>query len=207
MRFLIAATCVLFGVGLFAEETAPKWCSARRDLDVGSWRGSATITVDKPAVALGAKFEVDIRFRNGGGGDDFYNPFFNHLVPLPARLAIFDSQHKYLGDLLRWEGGSRRSPGINEWAWIPGECYVGCSERFRAGYVPGTVHGVMSNLLPPGTYYLQMIYFKAFASTNPARLESNPPTDVRERVAKFLKTFDCGELFRSNVATIRFTAR
>jgi len=207
MRLLTVGVLVILCGSVIAAKTAPEWSAEKHDLNAGSYKGMATIAVDKSGVTLGEKFSVDIRFFNDSGGEHFYNPFFQGLVPLPARLAIYSADHRYIGDLLYWEGGSRRTVTADDWTFVPSECCVGCSKRFTAGYVPGTAHGVTSNLLPPGDYYLQMIYFKAFVATNPARMLSNPPMDEKERLAQFEKTFDRVELFRSNVVTIQFTAK
>ena len=100
MRLIIAAVWLTLCAGSLAAQTAPEWTGERRDLDSGSERGSATIAVDQQSVALGEPFSVDIRFFNSSGGEEFYNPFLGGQTPLPARLAIFSSDHKYLGDLL-----------------------------------------------------------------------------------------------------------
>ena len=207
MRFLIAALLVMLNVGLLGAETAPGWTGEKRDLNSGSYRGAATIAVDKSSVTLGEKFSVDIRFLNGSSGSHFYNPFFQGLVPLPARLAIYNADHKYVGDLLFWEGGSRKTITTDDWNFVPGGCYVGCWREFTAGYISDTAHGAQSHQLPLGEYYLQMIYFKAFVATNPALVLTNPPMDENEKLAQFYQTFDRSELFRSNVVTIKFTAK
>ena len=103
MRMIIAVVWLTLGVGSLAAETAPEWTGEKRDLDSASNRGSATISVDKPSVILGEPFSVDICFLNRGAGDEFYNPFLGGQTPLPARLAIFSADHKYLGDLIERE--------------------------------------------------------------------------------------------------------
>ena len=149
------------------------------------------------AVKLGEKFDIDIRFYNNGGGEYFYNPFFNRLIPLPAQLAIFDSEKKYLGDLIAWQGGSQVGVSASCWTSIPSGGYVGIRLRsFTAGYIP--------SLPPPrkfgaGDYYLQMIYYKVFTLANPART-----ADEKGAVADFYRNFDRTELFRSDIVQIHF---
>jgi hypothetical protein len=206
MRLMIAAVLLTLGAGSLAAQTAPEWTGEPRDLDSGSQRGSATISADKQSVTVGETFSVDIRFLNGGGGDEFYNPFLRGLTPLPARLAIFSSDHKYLGDLIERQEVSRRTLSADDWTFIPSLCYVGCAERLTAGYVPTTAEGG-SRTLPPGEYYVQMIYFKAFLAENPARLGRRPLEDEAKAFRQFEKNFDRAELFRSNVVKIRFTAK
>jgi hypothetical protein len=159
----------------------------KHDLDWSSYRGYATLTVEKPSVPLGSLLSVDIRFFNSSGGDYFYNPFYRRLIPLPAQLAIYDSTKRYLGDRLAFAGGSRVSVGSKDWTYVPSLCYVGTTMR-----VP--VHD-----LSPGVYYLQIIYFKSFAALNPAA--SGGGTE-ESRLAGFLAHFDHSELFRSNPVKI-----
>jgi hypothetical protein len=163
-----------------------------------------TIAVDKQSARLGELFSVDIRFLNSGGGDEFYNPFLRGQIPLPAGLAIFNSDHKYLGDLIEPEEASRLTPSADDWTFIPSLCYVGCVERLMAGYIPATSeHG--SQTLPPGEYYVQLVCFKAFLARNPA-LERQPLEDKEKLLHQFAKEFDRSELFRSNVVKLRLTA-
>jgi hypothetical protein len=202
---IIAAVWLTLGIGSLAAHAAPEWTDEKRDLDSGFSRGSATIAVDKPSVALGELFSVDIRFLNSGADEEFYNPFLGGQTPLPGRLVIFGSDHKYLGDLIE-EGGFERTLRPEDWTFVPSLCYVGCVERLMAGYVPATAAGG-SRALPPGEYYVQMIYFKAFLAENPSKLERKPLEDEEKVFRQFEKNFDRAELFRSNVVKLRFIAR
>jgi hypothetical protein len=206
MRLIIAAVWLTLGVGSLAAETAPEWAGEKRDLNSGSSRGSATITVDPQSVALGGPFSVDIRFLNSGGGEEFYNPFLGVQTPLPAALAIFSSDHKYLGDLIERDEVSRKMLTAKDWAFVPSLCYVGCVERLTAGYIPATAESA-SRTLPPGEYYVQMIYFKGFLARNPSILERRQLEDEEKVLQRFAKDFDRAELFRSNVVKVRFTAK
>ena len=206
MRLIIAAVWLALGVGSLAAQPAPGWTGEKRDLDSGSCRGSTTISVDKESVPLGEPLSIDIRFLNRGAGDEFYNPFLGGQVPLPARLAIFSSDYKYLGDLIEREDVPRGRLSAEDWTFIPSLRYVGCAERLTAGYVPTTTEGV-SRSLPPGEYYVQMIYVKAFLAKNPGKLEHRPLEDEAKALRQFEKDFDHAELFRSNVVKVRFTAK
>jgi hypothetical protein len=177
----------------------------KADLKCGSFRGYATLSLSKTTFKLGERFTADLRFTNISGGDYFYNPFLNRLVPLPASLAIFDSSKKYIGDLLTWDGGSQVTVSSGDWQFIPGGCYVGTPIAYlTAGYVLGTEFGVMNHLLPPGEYYLQVIYFRAFITTNPAVQLGDPLKDRQSYQINFYKNFDRDELFRSNVVKVIF---
>jgi hypothetical protein len=206
MRLFIAAVSLTLAVGSLAAQTAPEWTGAKRDLDSGSYRGSATISADKESVALGDPFSVDIRFLNTGAGDEFYNPFLGARTPLPASLAIFSSDHKYLGDLIERDEVPRVTLSAEDWTFVPSLCYVGCVQRLTAGYVPPTAERG-SQMLPPGEYYVQMIYFKGLLATNPTKLERRPLEDEEKVLLQFAKDFDRAELFRSNVVKLRLTAK
>ena len=79
MRHLTAIA--LLGLGLSAqttfgaEPTTPAWSSAEHDLDTGTSRGSATISLGKAVVPLGTKIDVEMlrgpesrtRTRRGAG--------------------------------------------------------------------------------------------------------------------------------------------
>ncbi len=206
MRMIIAAVWLTLGIGSLAAQTAPAWTGKARDLDSPSYRGSATISVDKQSVPLGDPLSVDIRFLNRGADDEFYNPFLGGQTPLPARLAVFSHDHKYLGDLIERENVPRTTLRAEDWTFVPSLCYVGCVERLTAGYVPATAEGI-SQTLPPGEYYVQLIYFNAFLAANPVKLERRPLEDEVKMFLQFEKNFDRAELFRSNVVKVRFTAK
>jgi hypothetical protein len=163
------------------------------NLESGSYRGHAELKVVDSVLKRGQPFTTQITFHNTGGGAYFFNPFFNTLIDLPAQLAIFDSRKEYIGDLLHWVGGSRRSTGPNDWTFIWGG-FVGTSFERTAGYVPGTKYDSVRNPLPPGTYYIQMIYHGVF-------LHPHQELKHKQEIDDW-KTFDKKELFRSNVIKI-----
>jgi len=206
MRLIIAVMCLTLCIGSPAAQAVPEWTGEKHDLDSNSCRGSATIAVDKETVALGEPFSVDIRFLNRGAGDEFYNPFLGGGLPRPAILAIFNSEHKYLGDLIQREETSRVKLGLEDWTFVPTLCYVGCVERLTAGHVPATA-AAGSRALKPGEYFVQMIYVKSFLAKNSLKLERKPLEDDEKMFRQFERTFDRSELFRSSVVKVRFTAK
>jgi hypothetical protein len=206
MRVILAAVLLTLGAGSLMAQTAPKWTGEKRDLDSVSFRGSATISLDKQSVALGETLSVDIRFLNDGAGGEFYNPFLSGLTPLPGRLAIFSSDHRYLGDLITPEEAARRTLSAEDWTFIPPSCYAGKVEKLTAGYVPPTAEGG-SRTLPAGQYFLQMIYCKSFLAKNPTKQGHRLLEDEEKTFLQFEKSFDREELFRSNVVEVRFIAR
>jgi hypothetical protein len=166
----------------------------REQVNLESGRGYAELEVKDPVLRLGQQFTIQITFHNTGGGAYFFNPFFNRLIDLPAQLAIFDSQKEYIGNLLYWEEGSRRTPGRSDWAYIL-DGFVGTNIERMAGYVPGTKYGNTGSLLPAGTYYIQMIYYGVFLRPYHEELKYEQQIDE-------WKASDKKELFRSNVIKV-----
>ena len=194
--FFLAMLLVVSSSLVYAQATTDVTFTEAKNLDSGSYRGYAQLNVDKPEIKLGSKYTIDIRFFNTGGGENFYNPFFTGLIPLPAQLAIYDSKKKYLGDRLYMsEIISRRLASANDWIFVASNSYVGTLlGPFTAGYLNGT------QKLPAGEYYLQMIYYRAYLAPKPA-----PDAGKDEQPMNFYENFDRTELFRSNAIKIRFT--
>jgi hypothetical protein len=166
----------------------------RINLESGSYRGYAELDVKDPVLRRGQEFTTQITFHNTGGGAYFFNPLFNRLIDLPAQLAIFDSQKEYIGNLLYREVGSIRTPGPYDWTYILGGS-VRKNIKRMAGYVPGTKYNSTGSLLPPGTYYIQMIYYGVFLRPYHEGLKYEQQIDE-------WKASDKKELFRSNVVKI-----
>jgi hypothetical protein len=157
--------------------------------------GYTKLTLKEPQLRRGELASVDYTFYNTNGSYWVYNWGFNRLVPLPGQLAIFDSNRKYLGDLIRFEGGSQKAVGDSDWLFLYDGSHVGTQIAFRAGYLPMTKYGSMNTLLPNGHYFIQLILYKAFLSDNPSRIQGDNKPD-------FYKTFDRSEAIRSNVVAI-----
>jgi hypothetical protein len=60
----------------------------KHDLDSGSFRGYATLSVEVPTVQAGKLLSVDIKFFNSSGGDYFYNPLSLYQHNWPFTIAI-----------------------------------------------------------------------------------------------------------------------
>lgn len=185
MKFLLLSTLLLPIQIAYSAQANPVF-KEKAPLDIGSFRGKATLTLNKTKFKVGEKFTADIRFLNQSGGDKFYNPFFNRLIPLPAKLAIFDGKKKFIGDLMGNTNGSRRSinPDTDR-TYIEGSSYVGTKYPLTAGSVQGTKYDPFigkesRKWLPVGRYYLQVIYNTSFVELG-------------------LRGYNT-ELFRSNVA-------
>jgi hypothetical protein len=174
------------------------------DLNYSSHIGSALLTVETTKIEIGKKFTIEIRFVTKGVGAYYYNPFFMLFVPLPAQLAIFDSNEKYIGDLIPRGGPSRRTISSSDWFFIPGDRYVGTPFNVMAGHAPGQLGNTPDNMLLAGKYYIQMIYYENFIYSNPETLESNPPKTKEEFIQEFYKNFNRKEIFRSNILEIEF---
>jgi len=198
MRWFAITTFLVLSCGFVFAQAKPevKYIESQ-PLKLGSYRGYARLSVNKTTVKLGGQFNIDIRFVNNSSGDYFYNPFFNRVIPLPAQLAIFDKDKKYLGDLIDQSGSPvtarRAAMSTNDWVFIPSGGYLGVTfGPIQAGNTPAFPR----QTLKAGDYYLQMIFYKGFVEANRANAEK-PSINV------FLKGFSRKELFRSNVVKIR----
>jgi hypothetical protein len=203
-RFILMGVVLLSmsSKSLIAQGTQEVAFIETRNLDFESYRGHASIAVGTSTLKLGEGYKVLIQFFNDGGSNHFFNPDFNGLIPIPVCPVIYDINKKYIGDLWRWEGGSRRGVEGGDWKLVPAGSHVDYNWSFIAGCVPGSYDGGQ-HLLPAGEYYLQVIYFKAFIGPNPfSSIFGNPPVDI----TAFYKNFDRGELFRSNAIKVRFVA-
>jgi hypothetical protein len=194
MRIIVLILMLAFAPRLVASQESYKFHEALPlNLSSGE-RGYAKLSLDDGKLRRGERYVVEYTFHNTNGSYWVYNCFFNRLIPLPGQLAIYDSNKEYLGDLLRFEGGSQKGVGDGDWLFLYGGSHVGMKLEFRAGYVPLTKYGSMGNLLPPGRYYIQLILYQAFLSTNPSRLRGDKPD--------FYKTFDRSAVIRSNAIQI-----
>ena len=195
-------TVIFMAMSCFADKSL-----VEKKLDFGSFRGYATLSLKKTKVEIGKEFSIDIRFTNESGGAYFYNLFFNPRIRPPAKLAIYNSKKEYIGDLLNEMRATGCRGAIPEdWTPLP-YCYVGTHLASKAGYVPETVYASNYNLLPPGEYYLQMIYYESFVSPLHVMLRS-PKKYKKDILQKFYKDFKKKkDLFSSNIVKIVFTRR
>lgn len=129
-------------------------------------------------------FTVDIRlYNNGGDAIRCYNLYWDPLIPMPGRLALYNPQKRYVCDLMESMGGSRKSIAARDWAEVPAFCYMG---RLLSTSLPYPSYKV----IPPGKYYLQVIYLP--------RLLMFPS----ESNASAFNYDEHTELFRSNAVPI-----
>jgi hypothetical protein len=165
-----------------------------------SHRGEAKLDVSDAELPIGEKFTIELRFVCNGGSNWFYNPFFSGLAPYPAAIIVYDAEKNYVGDYLYLIGGSRTRPSSRDWIYVLGSNgTIGAEFQRIAGRVPGTRSASRATPLPPGTYYLQAVYFNAFIGLN---RESNT-LYAPERTDELMRHFDTNELFRSNVVEIK----
>jgi hypothetical protein len=191
---------------LIAQGTSEPTFVETHDLNSGSYRGHASISVEASTVTLGKEYAIHIQFFNDGGSNYFFNPDLHGLVPIPAYPVIYDINKKYIGKLWQWMGGSQRGVEAGDWKLVPTGSHVDFNWKFTAGYVPGVYDGGQ-HLLPAGEYYIQFIYYKAFVSPRPFDPDSdNPSVEEMTRRRAFYDNFYGTELFRSNVIKIRFVA-
>src|SRR5437016_1714728 len=162
---------------------------------LGDDQGKVEITLDNTILRKGDGCPVHVKFTNTNGSYSVYNWQFVSLIPLPGQLAIYDSNRGYLGDLIAFEMGSRKSPGLTDWTFLYTGSSVASWVGFRAGRVPNHIAG---GSLPAGTYYVQLILYNAFVSYHPYF------TGTGEAL---VKTFDRSELCRSNVVKIQIVEK
>jgi hypothetical protein len=166
----------------------------KSDFANSSDKGEVLIESKHTSLRRGENYQIKYTFHVLNGSYAVYNWQFNSLRPLPGQLAIFDAGKQYIGDLIRVTGGSQSMIRDEDWTFLYGETYLSKPLGFRAGLVPGTKYFYMENLLPVGTYYIQLILYRAFISPNPFRVEGDK--------IDFYKTFNKSELCRSNAIKI-----
>jgi hypothetical protein len=190
----LAAILILAPTMATAQTVFPFREETRLSLTNGE-AGYTKLTLKEAQLRRGELASVDYTFYNTSGSYWVYNWNFVRLVPLPGQLAIYDSDKKYIGDLIQWEGGSQKAVADRDWLFLYDGSHVGTAIAFRAGYVPMTKYGSMNSLLPAGQYFIQLILYKAFLSDNPSRIEGNNKPN-------FYKMFDRSEAIRSNVVAL-----
>lgn len=123
-------------------------------------RNHAVLAVPQPsvrqvrrgAVPSNEIFAVDVCLYNDiGDTRSFYNLYWDPLIPMPGRLGLYDSQKRYVCDLLEKFGGSEKTIAASDWAEVPASGYVGKILYVSLPY-PSYI------VTPPGKYYLQVIY-------------------------------------------------
>jgi hypothetical protein len=172
----------------------------QRELAEDSRNGRATIVLGSDKVTVGDAFTLDVRY-DSRRLCTVYNPFFHPLVEPPAALAIFDQEKQYLGDLTLRDAGSYRPPSFLEWVQVGERAYAGCTLKFVAGHVPNSPFNRAETRLPPGKYYLQMIYRHWFATSPPARAANGTQIDP-DALMHWRRSGVKLDLFRSNIVEI-----
>lgn len=191
-RSLLLATMVMLAYSYANGQPSFPYHDELR-YDANGETGRVQIVIENATLRRGEAATVDFTFFNTNGSYWVYNWRFMRLIPLPGQLAIYDSEKHYIGDLIKWERGSRKGVGDDDWLFLVGPCHFGEPIGFRVGYVPLTKYGTERNLLPPGNYFIQLILYKAFFSINPSTIiGDNKP-----------KWYDTAEAARSNVLSIQ----
>jgi hypothetical protein len=152
----------------------------------GSDKGRVVLEMEERSPVRDQIYPAQYTFHVTNGSYAVYNWQFISLLPLSGQLAVYNDKKEYVGDLLHWNGGSQRTVTDSDWTFLYGGAHV--------GHTLGVRFGRMSRELPAGTYYIQLILYKAFISPNPFRMIGEPPN--------FYTTFDKDELCRSNVIKV-----
>lgn len=159
--------------------------------------GNATISAAKEVFRLGERIELEFRFDATSPGT-VYNPYFDSLTVQPAVLALFDSNKRYLGDLLARHHGSFRGPSASNWVNVGTGGFVGTSLVVCAGDDPGDLDS--ESTLPPGKYYLQLIFNRYFVSPPP----QDPVAFARKGPGNWVYEYHQQDIFRSNCLILEF---
>lgn len=124
-----------------------------------------------------------------------YNPFFNGLIPPTGQLALYDENKKYVTDLTKSLGGSRRSPSRGDWVFMYSG-FIGSNLSFLPG---NSFFDLPLNELKEGAYYLQLIFYRSLYST--------PWEDILpvQDESYFYKNYSKKEFLRSNAIKIKVT--
>lgn len=202
MKKILAQTFLIIFLGLLV---CPKLIKADTPLfiekkDMDSNGSHATLSLENTTVKLEELFAVNVCFYNQSGSElAFFNPYFNGLLSSPAQLAVFDSQKKYVGDLIQFIGGSQAMMTPKDWVLIPQSGFVSTSLKVKLHRVVSAVIPFeLSKAVPPGDYYLQMIYSKTFI------LDVIPSPEDKAASEEWERKFRGSgvELFRSNPVKI-----
>lgn len=170
----------------------------KHDLELGAIHAAAMLKLETPVIKAGERISIKLRFVNTGHSWDFYNLFLNSRIPQPAQIALYDSNHNYLFEIIP-RTSSVIGMSWDDWTYLPGG---GCSVEFPMEWDTSFYR----RLLPPGDYYLQLIYYKAFVALDPPWRDTAPDVNAkRERLRDFENHFDHSELFRSNPVEITIT--
>ncbi|MDR3559817.1 MAG: hypothetical protein P4N59_00050 [Negativicutes bacterium] len=158
-----------------------------------------TLTIEKPVVEAGKPVTIEVRLVNTGMSRDFFNPYFKGLIAAPGQIALYDGNHNYLCDDKPWVSPSARGYSWDDWTFIPGGgSYIGFFSLLTPNYY--------RRPLPPGDYYLQIIYYKALIGLDPPWSDTDPDVEAkRNRLKDFEAHYDHSELFRSNPVKITIT--
>lgn len=156
--------------------------------------GSSEISIADPILERGQNFRLKVRFEAGEQGGTFFNVFLKKGGwGLPASLVVFDSEKNYVGDVPEYTGGPRKGLSLEDWTTLPGNAGAETILGGKAGQL-----GPLSDPLPAGTYYVQLIYKKSLLTPRP---------DSLQEMWKSLDHRDNSELFRSNALRIELVDR
>jgi hypothetical protein len=194
----LLACVILFAIGA-APTTYPYREERRLDNEPVQVSGFATLSTQQEEVTPSDVIAFEVQFHNEKHGAYIYNPFFSLSLPPPAALAVFDIEHRYVGDYLATFPGGWNQISSASWVFIPSGGVAGAKIARRAGAVVKAGGNRVTELLKPGEYDVQAIYYNAFAGyDSKAHIVVSP-----EDGALLQEHFDQSELLRSNAVRIR----
>lgn len=143
---------------------------AMKEVRIGSSKIWPILAPQRTRIVRGREVIVDMGFENLGNNAYFYNPFFCQDLPSAADLVVLDDRKQYLGCLAPKEILSVRHPTVRDWALIPTRGLVGTVRHYRTALTTEKStgnDGTAMKELPPGDYFLQVIYHRRFVSWTP----------------------------------------
>jgi hypothetical protein len=207
MKIIIAtALILLFGIGfniLTKPPPAPRPVFPYKDkTDFAYEFGKGEVSIDMVDTTLRMNELYKLKYAfHATGSYSVYNWPLSSLSTMPGELAIYDENKKYIGNLIYSTGGSFTGIMEGYWKFLRDETYLNTSKSFRAGWVPSISR---SHKLSPGTYYIQLILYKALLASSPFHATGD---DLSARMKDFYTNFDRTELCRSNVIKVNIVAQ
>jgi hypothetical protein len=184
MKFLLSLSLLLSCPAIICGQTFP--FRAEYPFARGDDKGRVVLEMKDQRLRRDETYSAEYTFFVTNGSYAVYNWQFVGLLPLAGQLAVYDERKEYVGDLLHWAGGSQKVVANDDWMFLYGGSHVGRSLGVRFERMPQKA--------PAGTYYIQLILYKAFISPNPYRSIGEP--------IDFYKSFDRSELCRSNAIKV-----
>jgi hypothetical protein len=178
------------------HRTKPVW-KPRTQSTAAEAPARAILSSEQSRVLRGKPFSIEYQV-SGGGLNDLYNPFLLPVDPPTAKLAVFNSRHKYVGDLMLSNSKVARAPQTDDWMNISWKRYAGRKIEFVAGRLQRSGDRPEEFDLRTGKYYLQLVFHSRFVSNCPIGTNVTGGGDTMSRLEDWQKNYHKDDVFRSN---------